>query len=103
MKKLLLVVSTALYLSSCTENEDIVQTPTRDGDIEISIGTSPISNGVVYTTTSKIYVKNTHIKTISTSDTIPNLGFTKEEGENSNGDVAEITIPKEYEIYVTVK
>jgi hypothetical protein len=43
------------------------------------------------------------VRTITRRDTLPSLGTTTQEAENDAGDTQMATIPKEYEVFVTLK
>lgn len=104
MKRILIIASLIPILWSCNEqNEDVVSKPSRDGAIEVKIEATRTENFTIYKTRSDVFIKNKLVKTIIKSDTLPLLGFTKEEGENSEGEVKELLVPKEFEIYLTVK
>lgn len=103
MKKILLLVGLTGFLMSCEQNEDIVQTPQKDGSIETSLSTKRVNNLDILTIEYKVWVKGKIDKKFTKIDTLSSLGTTKEEGEDKDGNLKEIVLPKDYEIYITVK
>jgi hypothetical protein len=104
MKKLLFIIfiSSSLFFSCEEQNEDIVQDINKDGSIETIVTVKHEKNYDVLITTHKIWVSNILDKTIIDQDTIPSLGETTQEGEDENGNTELITVPKDYEFYITV-
>lgn len=104
MKKLLFIIfiSSSLFFSCEEQNEDIVQDINKDGSIETIVTVKHEKNYDVLITTHKIWVSNILDKTIIDQDTIPSLGETTQEGEDENGNTEMITVPKDYEFYITV-
>lgn len=106
MKKLLIpiLIGVLALFSACDErNEDVVSQVPKDGSIEVTISTKELNDKVLYTTSSKVYVKGALVKTIVKTDTIPGLGTTKDVGVDQDGNEKEITVPKFYETFITVK
>lgn len=95
----LLVVS----LMSCMENDDIVKSPNKDGSVETTINIKHEKDFDVLSTTHLVWVKNRNVKTIVKIDTLPSLCNTTQTGENDEGETKSITIPRNYELYITVK
>jgi hypothetical protein len=54
-------------------------------------------------TTHTIWVKNSVYKTVVYRDTLPTLGTENTQAENEEGDTKVVSVPKDYEIYITVK
>ncbi len=100
-----ILLACALLLPSCEAetNEDIVKSPSHDGSVETVISIEHKNTADILHTTHKIWVKNTVVKTVTISDTLPSLGSTVQTGENSEGETKAITVPKNYELYITVK
>ncbi|HPI45559.1 MAG TPA: hypothetical protein PLH91_10035 [Tenuifilaceae bacterium] len=48
-------------------------------------------------------MKGTLVKKIVYTDTIPALGRISQEAENNQGETRIVSVPKEYEVYITVK
>ncbi len=104
MNKLLLVIAIATMFASCdNSNEDVVKQPSKDGAIEAQMTTKHCNGFDILSTEYKVWVKNSLQKDFIVIDTLPSLGTTKEEGEDSDGNTKDIVVPKDYEIYITVK
>lgn len=103
MRKLLFFLP--LLVLSCSEpqNEDVVQTIDKSGSVEVEVTTTRKQGYDLMTTTQRIWVKNYLVKTIYRVDTIPSLGFTSQYGTDSNGNDTLVTLPRDYEFYITVK
>lgn len=101
---LALLVIMSVALTSCEqENEDIVKAPNKDGSVETIIKINHEKDFDVLSTTHLVWVKNKQVKSITKIDTLPSLGNTTQEGENDEGETKQITLPKNYELYITVK
>lgn len=110
MKQIILTPVAALLLlpvafSSCSEkNEDITQEPGKDGSVETVVAIRHLdSTRDLLTTTHKVWVKGNIVRLVSYTDTLPSLGMTHQTGENGDGEQAGLEVPKEYEVYITVK
>jgi len=105
MKKLtlfLLLPLSILAFQAC--NEDKVKEVQKNGAIETIIQVDHLNDSLdVMITTNKIWVHNVLAKTVVHRDTLPTLGFANEEAENDNGDTKNVSLRKDYEIYITVK
>lgn len=103
MKKLLFFLP--LLVISCGEpqNEDVVQTVNKEGSIEVEVTTKRQNGYDLMTTCQRVWVKNQLIKTIYHVDTLPSLGFTSQYGTNSSGEDTLVTLPCDYEFFITVK
>lgn len=106
MKKILLAACLGIFgLTSCNEtNEDVVNAPDRSGGVEIVASTSQYQDKTVVTLTYSAYKNKQLVSSKVVTDTLPSLGTTVAEGdEDENGNVRKVTIPKQYEFYITVK
>lgn len=93
---------TILIFNAC--NEDKVKEVQKNGSIETSIKVDHLNDSYdILVTTEKIWAHNLLVKTYVHSDTIPSLGIATEEAENDNGDTQNVSLKKDYEIYITVK
>ncbi len=102
--KILGISSFLLVVFICCDDEDKVKEISKDGSIETVLSVEHLNKNMdVVKTSHKIWVKNNLIKTVIHTDTIPSLGLTTEEGENSDGDTKSVTLKKDYEIFITVK
>jgi hypothetical protein len=85
-------------------NEDKVNQVQKNGAIETSIQVDHLNDSLdVLISTNKIWAHNVLVKTTIHKDTLPSLGIASEEAENDNGDTKNVTLRKDYEIYITVK
>lgn len=106
MKKITQILSVALIfaLTSCEEqNEDVVKAPNTEGSIEAVLKVNHHDNYDILTVEKTVWVKGKAIKINTSTDTLPSLGNTTQVAENDNGDTKTVTIPKNYELYITVK
>jgi len=92
-------------LGSCNDKkEDETNTVNKAGAIETSVTVQHAdSTHDVVLTTHKIWVNFNEYKTVVHQDTVPALGIAETEGENADGDTKKVSVPKDYEIYITVK
>ena len=95
-----------LTFTACSNNnEDVVNTPNRDGSIETVLSTEHKTGYDLLTTQHKVWVKGQLDTVLTKVDTLKNLGYTIEQGssQNENNDGRNVMVPKDYEIYITVK
>lgn len=106
MRKINLLIACIAIIgfTSCeTEKEDVVKTPGKDGSIETVITVYHGSGYDILTTTHNVWYRGMLDKSIIKRDTIRSLGNTVQEGENSDGETKIISVPRDYEFYITVK
>lgn len=104
IKKTIYVALITAFLFSCNDsNDDVVKEPSKNGSVETCISVSHANGYDVLTTTHIVWVNGNMSKKISTSDTIPFLGNTVETAETQSGEDTSVVIPKDYEIFITVK
>lgn len=114
MRKLLLLLFIPLFYACepSQPNEDVVKQPSKDGSVETTLSVTHQDTYDILTTTHKIWFHNALDKVIVTTDTLKTLGTqiveNDEDGpEDENGDATTVTtkavIPKNYELYITVK
>ena len=102
--KLLLLFLPFAILACDDENEDITNAVNKNGSVETAVHIAHIdSNRDEMITTHKVWVKNSVYKTVEYRDTLPSLGIENTEAENEEGDTKRVSVPKDYEIYITVK
>ncbi len=102
--KLLLLFIPLAFVGCKDENEDITNTVNKNGSVETAVHITHIdSSHDEMITTHKIWVKNNVYKTVEYRDTLPSLGIENTEAENEDGDTKRVSVPKDYEIYITVK
>ena len=94
-----------MCLISCKEkNEDISTSVNKNGAIETSVEVKHLDEQHdLLITTHRVWVKNELSKAFIYQDTVPSLGKTFAEAENSEGDTKNVLINKAYEIFITVK
>jgi hypothetical protein len=102
---LLFTAFSMLLLFACTSerSEDLVKEPNKDGSIETAIAVEHLPNVDILKTTHKIWVKGNLDKQIVTIDTLKKLGSETKIVEDENEEEKNVTVDKEYEIYLTVK
>ena len=105
MKKFILYLILPLsMLAFHACNEDKVKEVQKNGAIETTIQVDHLNDSLdVLITTNKIWVHKELAKTVIHKDTLPSLGIATEEAENDNGDTKNVSLRKDYEIYITVK
>ena len=103
LKIIVTVTFSMLVLMSC-EDDDKVQEISKNGSVETVMSVDHLNDSLdIVKTSHKIWIKNVLVKNIIHTDTIPTLGVTTEEGENSDGDTKKVSLKKDYEIFITVK
>jgi hypothetical protein len=103
MKKINLFLLLALVLFSCEpSNEDLVQKVPTDGSIECTVETINKDTVTVLYTKYKFWKLGIQREKCYV-DTLPSLGNTTEVGEDQNGNEKTFIVPKNYEVYITVK
>lgn len=104
-KALILIFMVSIGVWSCKpeNNEDLVQAPNRNNSVEMKIEVLHNGGIDVVKTTKDVWVKNALHHSFVTFDTIPALGDTLATVEDNNGDEKMVRLPKDYEIYITVK
>jgi hypothetical protein len=92
-------------LASCNdEREDVTQTVNKAGAIETSVSVQHAdSTHDVVLTTHKVWINFNQYKTVVHQDTVPALGIEDTQAENADGDTKRVKVPKDYEIFITVK
>jgi hypothetical protein len=105
IKSKLLLPAFALVLSACNnDNEDITQSVNKSGSVETAVHIGHIDSlQDELITTHIVWVKNNVFKTVEYRDTIPALGKENTVSEDEEGDAKNVSVAKDYEIYITVK
>jgi hypothetical protein len=90
-------------LSACNQSEDKVQTVEKDGAVEVSlkVGKGPRFDTLMLS--YKVFKDGLLRKENVVVDSLPSLGTTVEDGEDKDGNEASLPIPKNYNLFVTVK
>lgn len=101
----LLIACLSVTLLACNDKkEDITDSVNRAGSVETAVEVNHLdTKNDILVTTHKVWVKYDVYKTIEYRDTIPSLGEENTTAENDQGDRKNVTVPKDYEIYITVK
>jgi hypothetical protein len=94
-----------LLLSACSpKNDDQVKTVDKSGSVEMKVDISHLNDVQDVMKTEKVFwSKGKVVKSVTDLDTVPALGSTKEQAENSDGEDTTVTIKKNYQIFITVK
>jgi hypothetical protein len=94
-----------LGLAACNnKNEDVTDTVNKSGSIETAVHISHIDSlRDELITTHKVWVKQNVYKNLEYRDTIPSLGIQNTVAENEDGNTKQVLVPRDYEIYITVK
>jgi hypothetical protein len=101
---LLLLFIPLAFMACNNDNEDITDTVNKNGSIETSVKIDHLDSARdVLITSHKVWVKQQEYKTIEYRDTLPALGVENTEAENEEGDTKRVSVPKDYEIFITVK
>ena len=107
MKKISYLCCLIVFLSLCacssSSNDDEVKAPEKNGSVETTISVAHMDSFDLLTTRHFIWRNNSLVLTKIHTDTIPALGTTTEEGEDADGNTQNVTVPKDYEFYITVK
>jgi hypothetical protein len=86
------------------EEDPEERTLDKSGSVEVTLATEHLdAQNDVLTTVTTAYAHGDVVRTITRRDTLPSLGTTTQEAENDEGDTQMATIPKEYEVFVTLK
>jgi hypothetical protein len=95
-----------LFFAACSdkEGEDKVKQIDQSAAIETAIEVNHVDSiHDVITTTYKVWLKDSNTKTIVHHDSIGYLGTHEVTLEQENGEEVNKTVPKDYEIFITVK
>jgi hypothetical protein len=97
-------LSTGVLASCSDENEDLTNDVNRNGSVESSIEVSDLDSAHrLLTTRHKVWVHDSVYRTFVYTDTLPALGLEHTVAENEDGDEKDVTVTKDYEIFITVK
>jgi hypothetical protein len=101
---LLVFTVCGIALSSCGQKEDLTNTVDRSGSIETSITVEHAdSTHDVVLTTHKVWANGQVYATIVHRDTVPGLGLISTEGTDSSGNTRTVVVPKDYQVFITMK
>jgi hypothetical protein len=98
-------VAVFMLLASCNDSkEDETDTVDRSGSVETSVSVEHTdSTHDVILTTHKVWVNFKEYKTVLHRDTVPALGILTTRAENVDGDTQTVKVPKDYQIFITMK
>jgi hypothetical protein len=106
IKRWLAFIILPIAIASCDDekNEDVTVSVNKNGSIETVVHINHLdSSRDELVTTHQVWVKQNLYKSVEYRDTLPNLGVQNTEAENEDGDTKRVEVPKDYEIYITVK
>jgi hypothetical protein len=94
-----------MLLASCNDSkEDETDTVDRSGSVETSVSVEHTdSTHDVILTTHRVWVNFKEYKTVVHRDTVPALGMLSTRAENTDGDTQTVKVPKDYQIFITMK
>ncbi|KIO76470.1 hypothetical protein TH53_14615 [Pedobacter lusitanus] len=103
MKKLALAILVLSFISCKEKNDDKVKEVDKNGSVETKVHITHLTDSLDVMKTENIFwVKNQEAKRVIRLDTIPSLGVSDEQGENSSGQDTTIKVRKNYQIFITV-
>jgi hypothetical protein len=98
------LLSCLLFAACSRQNDDQVKTVDKTGSVEIKVDISHLNDQQDVMKTEKVFwAKGKAVRAVVDLDTVPALGSTKEQAENSEGEDTTVTIKKNYQIFITVK
>jgi hypothetical protein len=104
MKKLILIAAIAVFLSSCKPNSDRTKQIEKDGSVEVVLSVKHLdSNHDLIKSEQTTWIHNYPAKKSVWVDTIPSLGDTFEQAEDDDGNDTSVIVPKNYQLFITVK
>ena len=96
--------ASGIALPSCGQKEDLTSTVDHSGSIETSITVEHAdSTHDVVLTTHKVWTNGKVYSTIVHRDTVPGLGLISTEGADSSGNTSTVVVPKDYQVFITMK
>jgi hypothetical protein len=97
-------VSILLLAVACNSNEDTTDTVDKAGSVETAVSVEHAdSTHDVILTRHKVWVNFKEYSTVEHRDTVPALGMLNTDAENSDGDTKNVSVKKDYQIFITVK
>lgn len=101
---LIIFAAFGIVLPSCEQKEDLTSTVDHSGSIETSITVEHAdSTHDVVLTTHKVWANGKVYSTIIHRDTVPGLGVITTKGEDSSGNTKTVVVPKDYQVFITMK
>ncbi|WP_367865074.1 hypothetical protein [Pedobacter sp. WC2423] len=103
MKKLVIAILALSFVACKQENDDKVKEVDKNGSVETKVHISHLNDSLDVMKTENIFwVKHKNVKEVTRLDTIPALGFSTEQGENSAGQDTTLKVKKNYQLFITV-
>ena len=100
----LMLISSIVFVSCDDEKSDLTNTVNKAGSVETSVTVEHAdSTHDVLITRHKVWSNFSEFKTIEYRDTLPALGIHNTVAENEDGDTKNVSVKKDYEIFITVK
>jgi uncharacterized lipoprotein NlpE involved in copper resistance len=101
----LTAVALILLLAACNnKNEDETDTVDKSGSVETAVSVEHAdSTHDVVLTRHKVWVNFKEYTTVEHRDTVPALGMLNTAAENADGDSKNVSVKKDYQIFITVK
>lgn len=105
MKPLLSVaLLLCLFLYACDDNDDKAKEVDKKGAVEVTLSTNHIDSlKDLVNTHYVVWRRGIKIKEFDVKDTVQSLGVANTEGEDDDGNTKNITAPKDYDFFVTIK
>lgn len=103
MKRIILAILILSFTACKEKNDDKVKEVDKNGSVETKIHITHLTDSLDVMKTENIFwVRNRNVKRVVRLDTIPALGFSDEQGENSSGEDSTIKVKKNYQLFITV-
>ena len=101
----LAAVALILLLAACnSKNEDETDAVDKSGSVETAVSVEHAdSTHDVVLTRHKVWVNFKEFTTVEHRDTVPALGMLSTAAENADGDSKNVSVKKDYQIFITVK
>ena len=100
----LLFFCTFLAAACSEDKEDETAVVDRSGSVETAVSVEHAdSTHDVLLTRHKVWVNYKEYTTIEHRDTVPALGMLNTEAENSGAETQNVSVKKDYQIFITVK
>jgi len=99
-----MLICSVVFVSCDDEKSDLTDAVNKGGSIESSVTVEHAdSTHDILITRHKVWSNFKEFKTIEYRDTLPALGIHNTIAENENGDTKNVSVKKDYEIFITVK
>ena len=93
-----------LAVACNSKDDDTTDTVDKSGSIETAVSVEHVdSTHDVVLTRHKVWVNFKEYSTVEHRDTVPALGMLNTDAENSDGDTKNVSVKKDYQIFITVK